>query len=119
MVLLWCSSQKERGQHRDATLFRALRVIFWERRLALNAHVSLFYTCEVQKLVFSPKKQTTFKSTRRHHICTSTTNDDGKRIVVVVIVGGLFSNNRGRAGAKEVVVVVFSIRALLYAEEEL
>jgi hypothetical protein len=90
---------------------------FWERRDALATLIRFtFYS-----LVFSPKKkQTTFKkSTRRHHICTSTTNDDGKRIVVVVIVGGLFSNNRGRAGAKEVVVVVFSIRALLYAEEEL
>ena len=48
-----------------------------------------------------------------------TTNDDGKRIVVIIIIGGLFSNNRGRAGAGEVVVVVFSIRALLYSEEEL
>ena len=43
-----------------------------------------------------------------------TTNDDGKRII---IISGLFSNKRGGAGAGEVVVVVFSIRALLYSEE--
>ena len=42
-----------------------------------NAHITALvlshffeFYCEVQKLVFSPKKHTTFKSTRRHQICT-------------------------------------------------
>ena len=42
VLLLWGSSKKERGQRRDATLFRALRVIFGREETLSHAHVSLF-----------------------------------------------------------------------------
>ena len=82
-----------------------------------NAHITALvlshffeFYCEVQKLVFFRQTKTRRDGIKFAH----TTNEDGKRII---IISGLLSNNRGGAGAGEVVVVVFSIRALLYSEE--